>query len=112
MNQEQLAKARKDFELGLVFHVGKMFPEKETGGCLLRDEHGIYVMEHIEAAWRGYVMAAKHTQGMLERFNKDRYIAPWMIGKYQEMLNSQANDKGSIPEIFRIVLTIVGDAPK
>lgn len=112
MTPEQIAEVRKDFELGLMFHVGKMFPDKETSGCIVMNDDGRYVMDHIQHCWQGYLMAQKHTHGMLERFKPDRFIGNGMRTEFESMTGAKYAHPGVIDSFFKAALTIAGDFPK
>lgn len=112
MTPEQIAEARKGFELGLVFHVTELFPDKKPIGCLVLGDDGRYEQEHIQNAWQGYLMAHKHTLAMLERYKPDRFIGNAMRTEFETMTGASYSHPGVIDSFFKAALTIAGNFPK
>lgn len=111
LTPEQVEELRKDFELGLVFKGAKMFPGGQNAGCLVRGEDGLYAMEHIEACWRGFLLAKNQDNAQLFRFREDRYIPQGMVTRFKDMTGLDYPHPDIVPYIFKSVLIICGETP-
>jgi len=112
MTNEEIAQARKDFELGLLFHFADMFPDEKPIGSLVMDDDGRYQNKQVQAAWRGYLMGHKHTRGMLERFHPDRFVSNAMTTELCVAMEMADSDQEWAEDIFNNVLKIAGAFPK
>lgn len=100
---------RRDFELSLIFNKYKL----TSPGCLQRfTPTGLYIDNHIEAAWRGYQMAADNFEGQMKRFDPERYIPNGMVTQfYDDLTLKKSTGVDAVKGIFKAVLKISADSP-
>lgn len=109
MSEEEIAAARKEFELSLLFDKYQLVGS--TGTQRLPD--GQYVSNFIEAAWRGYLMCWERQNDLLDRLDPMRYIGPGLVGAFKEvsMFEFDESQEDEIHDSIRAALSACRGTP-